>query len=249
MKPFEELNDVELVSLTEAEVTYYIDRVCAEQGIPLLPPTAPKQPSTKPIEDDVMVYVIAGMHFSDPGEASQIRDVLLNCRSYGTANYLNIAGSYRQTFKPAALGVSDRGIETKTYLSQEKASKHAELLQQHAAAQAAYEKAQKEYDKAVEGRSKVVEWTYERIEEARRADAARREVGTLYGRYLALSNDDHAVAARFLKNGYAEAETIMPELFETAAGDDLPAADGAVLVMGSIAVTDSADAAGDDIEF
>lgn len=212
MKSFEELSERELVALTDTEITYYIDRQCAEEGIPLLPPHPPRAPSKQPIEDDLMVYKVAGLMFSDIGEAQRVRDVLLTCSSMGETKYLEVAGSYRYVFKPIN-GLTDKGIDSSTMLTDGRATKFAQAMAAHQAEVNAYKEAEKHWNKATEGRRRIVDSTSERIHEAEAADRRRQEIGTLYSRYLALANDDHAVAARFLKSAEPDAPEVLPELF------------------------------------
>lgn len=212
MKAFDELTDAEVLALNEEQVQFYIDRECAEAGIPLVPPDAPTPPEKQAPAPDVTAYKVTdtGILLTDMQEAERLRDLLNSLKTRGKDGYS--WPSYRSYFKPHDT-TELAAIEPVRIHSEARAAQVKHELDAHAAASEEYKKASAEYDKNINRREEVAKSIYARRREVSRADRRRQELLREFDRYLPLADGNRTVAARFLGRAHGDASELLPDLF------------------------------------
>lgn len=218
-KPFDELEHDELIALDNEQINYYIDRECAEAGVPLLPPTPPVQPQIEQIAKSVTHYVIAGMRFLNASEAANICKAIQSAGSRRTTQYVGSRWSYSgpQHDAPAddEMAVSIDYVHTADEAARQKAANEAK-----AEIKAAFDSAKKEYDAAVEGRERLAERVRSTVGSAWKTERRRQSLKAEYERYLPLANGDEQVAKRFLQRAHSDAREVLPALFPEGWNDE-----------------------------
>jgi len=234
MKPFDELTDAEILALTDDQIDYYIDRTCAEEGVALVPPTAPPAPTKPPIENDVSAYKVAGVILTSMGEAERLRDVLRTMTSRVEVGYGG-GRHWRQIAKPVTDPID---VDPVSYLSERRAAEQNEAIIAFEEAQKQYQTDKAAYDKAVEGRERVGAHIQSEVRRVRREDYERQELLREFDRYVALADGDRRIAWRFLCRVRSRAEALLPDLSSELGGPDVVCASAEAVV-----------AVGDDIQF
>lgn len=213
MKPFDDLSHEDLIALTDEQVAYYIDRECAENGVPLLPPTVPVAPEIASIEKRAIHYVIAGLRFADEQDARNVERAIAATKSLRTVQH--VGGQYSwsgPTFDVPE--TEDRPVVTidRVFDAAGAAAQKAED-DAKATRKAAYETAKKEYDAAVSGRENVARSIRSAIASAWTLENRRQRLLSEYERYLPLANGDGLIAKRFLQRAHGDARDVLPHLF------------------------------------
>lgn len=211
MKPFDELTHDELIALDDTAINYYIDRACADEGVPLLPPTPPEQPKIEQIEKSVVHYTIAGLRFLDEADARSVEAAIAATKSRRTVQTL---GTYRWNdpthdapeTDPIIVGM-DRVFDV------DGAARQKAETDRTADRKAAYEEAKKTYDSALNGRENVSRHIRNAVSAAWKLEHRRRDLLHQYQRYIPLANGDELVAKRFLQKAYSDARDVLPGLY------------------------------------
>lgn len=218
MKDFDDLTEAELINLTTEDTIYYIDRACAEAGIPLLPPVKPELP-VKPPENDLIVYNVSGIKLLDMQEAMRLREFLASLTSLGGDAYHYLNG-YEHYFQEKTEPIS---IAPEPMMSEQRALAMKTAIAAHGVAQKQAEEERAEFDKIMERRETVSERVYHHIREAVNTSYLRRALLRDFDRYVELANGDRVVAARFLEKAKPDARTLLPDLFASFGSDDVAA--------------------------
>ena len=219
MKAFETLTHDELIALDDTQIDYYINRACAEAGVPLLPPSPPVQPEVAHIDKPVTHYIVAGIRFSDEKDARQVEAAITRCQSRRTLQYLG--GGYHwqnpQHDAPAddPIVVSMERVFDAAACALQKADDDAKKAKKEA-----FESAKKSYDAALTGRENCARDIRSTISAAWKLENRRRELTREYDRYLPLANSDATVAKRFLQKAYSDARDVLPNLFPAGWNDE-----------------------------
>jgi len=216
MKPFDTLNEHELRALTADQVSTYIDLLCAEDGVPLLPFLPPKPTAEWPEPDATAFYIKLGYHdvgiqFPTSEDAAKILDALMKVEvvslSYITtpSNKTSEAMSReRPRFEMTSKPVYSAALydTTKTQMAEAKRDEDA------------YNLALAKYNKAVEARQRIVDWVNKTIEEAFVTQRERDDLTQQYERYLVLSEGNRKIAWNFLLKAESKAKQVLPTLAE-----------------------------------
>jgi hypothetical protein len=212
MKPFDELTDSEILALTEQQIEYYIDRECAESGIPLLPPSPPTPPSGEHTADDLTTFGVEGLYFTDRGDALRVLDLLNTIKTRGTRDYVRNLYS-RHRFTPARDPVDLTEIRM---LSDERAAKLGDKITEFEKAREQHQKDRREYDQTERERGEVSDRIWKRRREAWKTETRKAEIGRLFERYVEIADGNRAIAARFLAKAHGDARDLRPDLFAEA---------------------------------
>ena len=208
-KAFEELTHEDLVSLTDEQVEYYIDRACAEGGVRLLPAECPKMPNPAVPDVKRVAWLALGQHFEREEDATEVARLASGFRRL------------KMTYMPGKSYSSQWAVDDP---DPEKASKvevidqhlfetHRLRLDQHEAEMATYHVVKGEYDRISEKRAEVHQSVRGKREAARVAEARRVGMRLEFDRYLELADLNLKVARQFLIRAYPDAEASCPELF------------------------------------
>lgn len=220
MKPFEELTDAEILALTEEQITYYIDRECAESGIALLPPEPPTPPSGEHTADDLTTFEVEGLYFTDRADALRVMDLLNSIKTRGTRDYVRNLYS-RHRFTPARQPVD---LTEFRMLSDARAAKLGDAISEFERQREQHQKDRREYDRIERERGEVSDRIRKRRREARTAEDRKAEIGRLFDRYVDIAEGNRAIAAKFLAKAHSDARDMRPDLFAEAdaAGIETP---------------------------
>jgi hypothetical protein len=219
-KPFDELTAEELVALTDEQRQYYVDRLCAEEGVRLLPAQAPVPPPQLGFEKDLTIYTVAGIGVFSREHA----DAIARAINTGRRVKLEYAPglSYRDRY--AVEDGDPAEVEESRAYSQHYYESRRALAHEHSEAMVAYEAAKVEYDRIVSARAAVSGRVLSAIAEAVREKAKRDAVHAEYNRYLELADFDVNIARRFLTSAYPDAQEIAPDLFSALEAPPSPRA-------------------------
>ena len=206
--PFELLTDDQLHELDSDAAEWYIDRICADVGVKLLPPSPPPPPERPTVSKSVRHYVVAGLRFSSDEAAKRV------------ASAINVEAEYRRTLEHIGRRWSGptcdtRDAEPTVDVTTEQVYNRAECEEQDGieertkAAKDAYDTAKREYDAVYADRSRVARTVYDRISEAHTVIGRREQIRREFARYVELAGGDQTIAARFLWKAYGtDAELI-----------------------------------------
>lgn len=217
-KPFDSLTHEELISLSDAEVNFYIDRECAEQGVPLLPPSPPVSPDIQIVPKTVAHYAVAGVRFLAESDARAVQAVINSAKSRRTLQYL---GTYRWSDpQHDAPDTDEVQVTMDMVFDADGAARFKMETDQKADKKAAYDAAKKVYDQALTGRDNVAKGIRSTISSAWRLESRRQSLMSEYERYLPLANGDAVVAKRFLQRAHGDAREVLPDLFPEGWNDE-----------------------------
>lgn len=218
MKSFDDLTHDELVALDDAAIAFYIDKACAEEGVPLLPPTAPVPPIVATIDKRVTHYIVSGLRFANESDARAVQAAISNTKSRRALVYM---GSYRwQDPQHDAPAEDEVTITLERVFDADGAAAEKAENERTGERKAAFDAAKKEYDAALAGRDNVAANIRGTVNEAHRLQRKREHLMAEYERYLPLANGDDQVAKRFLQRAHSNARDVLPNLFPDGWNDE-----------------------------
>jgi hypothetical protein len=214
MKLFDDLTTAELAALSEQEIERYVDLACAEAGVALLPevPIAPDPVDrTKP---DREVYRVDGTFFVHRAHAEQVASLATSFSRYRP----NYAGNDYSTMK---VQPDPDPVEVRVQLcfSEEFYNTRAAAIEAHDEAHRSYVAGRRTYDDIVQKRLDIRRPMQARISHARNRTYKCTRLRAEHERYLDLAEGNRRVAARFLAAAYADAEELIPDVFNFTPAD------------------------------
>lgn len=196
MKRFDDLTDPELLALIDEQVQYHIDRECAEEGVPLLPPSPGAEPTRPVAPKDVTVFVVGGMLFADREHAEKVA-ALANQGARLVTEYADYrSGFYDHIAAPAT---ADVDVATQQHYSRGTYDRVREALSAYASAKKKWDAGQKERTDATTGRARIAEHVHEKIDAAREVVYLREQAKAEFARYVQLADGDEVMARRFFE--------------------------------------------------
>lgn len=212
MKAFEELDHNELISLTEEEIQFYIDRECAVAGVPLLPPSPPDPVEIPQIEKSITHYLVGGLRLTSRDEAEQLAALIGKLKTRRSLKYLGSRYSYKDPTHDAADPNEYTIGQERVFSMSEAAAQKAEndKLGQR---KASYDTAKKEYDAALTGRMNVGEGIRRIVDDAHSLQYRRQRLLAELERYRPLADGNEHIALRFLARAHREAPDVLAHLF------------------------------------
>lgn len=198
MKRFNEMDETELLSLTDDQIMKLINYECALEGVPMLPPAPGAKPSIAMAEPDAQVFEIAGIFTMDSEHAIRILDAFnsgaLYMESYPGSDYNT---KYLEPLTSDKYGKPK--IETKNIHSPEQWDKIKAEYAQISGKLKEWEKIDKEYSSALKERTSITDDVYGAILEARQHSYNRDCIRADFARYLELAEGNQRIALNFLE--------------------------------------------------
>lgn len=216
MKPFDELTDDELAELTDEQVSLYIDLRSAEEGVPLLPETAPVAPDEALTPSpQIEVFQVSAEYFTDRAEAEAVRDAIRRAKSRVGVGY--VGNDYRQK----KIKRDSDAVEISTSLAHDEATAERlrNVLAEATRRRDSYEAERREYDLVLAKRDKVFKPIQQAVSDARARNYQRQRIRSQHARYLQLADGNRRIAARFLESARSDARELCPELFTFTPAD------------------------------
>ena len=198
MKRIYELDETELLALSDEDVKKYVDYECALEGVPMLPPSPGIKPSKDAPAPDAQVYSIAGFLTLDAEHAARILAALESGKLF-TESYAN--NDYGTKFLESIAGDSYHSpkIESRRIHSPEQWDRIKDVQSEFVTKLKAWEKVNSDYDKALSERKKISDNVWDKINEARDHSYERDSLRREFVRYLELAEGNHQIALNFLK--------------------------------------------------
>lgn len=214
MKTFEQLNDGELVTLTQEQIDEYIKLKKAEQGIKIL--VMPTYPAIREIpEPETTVYEVAGYSFLTPEPAQEICEII-NKHASKQRECTYDWNINRDTYyeKPKSY-ISMESVSIKKVFSQEKFQEIKDILKSNKLIKDSYEKVKEEYDEENEKASEIIENIYEQIQKAKDRIEIFREYKLRIVDYIKLANGDTNIAWNFFDKAYVVEPSVKNMIMES----------------------------------
>lgn len=197
MNYIEDLNDEQLLALTDEDIEVFIRLECARNGAPLLPKQAPEAPAKPEVKPDIEVWEvrgISGSYFSNKEDADRVA-TLVNSLPRLEPNYLT--GHYAgprglQPTEDTVKLVSERFWSAPHYAA------HRAVLEVFTRQDAEYKTAKTEYDNAHKLYKSHSESVWSRVKGARERRAYDENIRSTFAEYTALANGDEQVAFQFM---------------------------------------------------
>lgn len=218
MKEFTELDEPELLALSDDDIARYIDLAAAEEGVPLLPPPPVAPEKSADNTPDLTVYTIAGLTFTAKSEALDVRDAIFKTKTRVLLQYATGRYTYSGPMK-AVPDADEPTISESKVFAEYDADKRAASLSAQTAADEEHRKARTEYDRIVTWRQNARQPIVAAISNARRFEERRTFLQQEHKRYLELAGNNRRIAARFLAHAHKDAEERLPSAFEFAPSD------------------------------
>lgn len=212
-KNFDDLTEEELLALAPEDVQRYIDREAAEAGIPLVEDPGP-EPDKAEIAGDLKIYTVAGVSFTDRGEAFRAMDAINALKSRVDLGYIS-GPSYKQmAVRPGALEVREAMV-----FQEQTADARAAVIADHERRKGAWDKKRRTYENARVRRSNIQSEITQRVVEAQEKQWQRDDVRRQFAKYLDLAEGNRRTAGRLLLALYSNARELCPDLFTFGTND------------------------------
>ena len=205
MKRIWDLNDEEVLSLTDEQVARFVDIECAHEGAPIEPDYPGPKPEVEDPECDQVLYNVTGVpyYFDDKAVADALAAAFTGARMFDTKKIgtIEVVRDIPSYHSPQDFGT----VSTKAVVSMQSYDKHREAIEANAALIRKWESAKSEYDSAIRERRKAADSVYEYVAEARKRDMRRKQLEKALAEYVALADGDETIALRFLHSAYPDA--------------------------------------------
>lgn len=205
-------SDEDLVSLTEAEFDRWIDIESAKSGVELLPEEPGPKPEVTEVEADVEIFVVKigseEFDFRTSEAAETVRRALDSIRSDRIATGGSRYSPPRYIRKNAE-EVGPTTVETEWVVSAERRAETQDRASEEEEIFVAWEEKQKAYDAAIRERKAIDQEILDIVTLARTRIDSRARAQVEFERYLDLSENDRAMALRFLGNVRRDAIEIL----------------------------------------
>jgi len=198
MKRIHELNEEELLALTEEQTLRMVDYECALEGVPMLPPHPGPEPSKVTASPDVTLYTVAGQKTLDSDHAKRILDACNSAPLFETSSARN---DYQTVFLTP---LTDRSysapkIETSQVHSPEQWDRIKNDFTSFSERKDEWDVIDKAYKNALKERQSITDDVYSKISDARRNAYEREQFRTDFARYLELAEGNRSIALKFLE--------------------------------------------------
>lgn len=214
MKPFEQLNDQELIALSDEQIDYYIKLKKAETGIKII-----NYPET-PIYTDLVVpnlemYEVAGRIFLEKEKAEEIASVI---NKHLASSFTKDYDYYRSNGKYQYAKPFDGSLETVSIVRLYSMSAYNSIkdaIQSNKKIEDAYNKIKDEYDEENEKATEIVDKIRDAIQEARERIALFHDYKVRIQEYLQLAAGDRDIAWNFFDKAYAVEASVKSMIMES----------------------------------
>jgi hypothetical protein len=214
MKTFEQLNDQELLALTDDQIEYYIKLKKAETGIKII--SFPETPVYAEIpQPELEMYVVAGRVFNEKEKAEEIASVInkhLGSSFTKEYDYYRSGGNHKYA-KPF-----DGSLETINIVRLYSMSTYNSIkdtIQSNKKIEDAYKEIKNAYDKEDEKASEIVEMIHSAIAKARECVQLFQNYKVRIVEYLQLANGNRDVAWNFFEKAYVVEPAVKNMILES----------------------------------
>ncbi len=200
MKPFEQLNDAELVSLSGEQVLDYIKLKKAETGIKII--ARPDEPKYQILPDpDLTLYEVCGFCFKDQAVAASVCAAINGALKDAYKLDYNWRGSNRVEYAKTFTGSLEQ-VEMKLVYSMPVYDSIRDVLTSNTRIEEAYKKVKDAFDEEEEKSESIIAGIHDAITNARERIAMFREYKSHIIEYLKLANGNREVAWNFFDKAY-----------------------------------------------
>jgi len=208
-----ELNEEQLLTLTDDEVKRLVDYECAIEGVPMLPPHPGPAPECAIPEPDVQCYEVGGVITTDPEHAARIITAITSGPMF-SANYCG--KDYHTRYLTPILGKSynQPKIESGVYRSAEQWDKIKDENRLFEEKKTVWDNLDKEYAEALKARDHISEAVWDAISEARTKKRERENITTEFTTYKDLAQGDLDIAMNFMLKAKPSMSEKYPELIQ-----------------------------------
>lgn len=206
MKKIDELTTEELANLTDLEIEWYENQICANKGIKII--NKPVAPTGDHIQCDKQAYRIPGIEnltFDDIKDAKAVATAIINSKSLGHTSYYNGSSLMEKGPSRNYNGVPNSFTPEiiEGYSNKDLADKEAALSKEHSDKLTKYYAAQKEYTAYIDLRNEAVKEFVEKQKAAKDKHSHQENLVNVYiNTYLPLAENNEKVAMNFLKKAY-----------------------------------------------
>jgi len=214
MTNFEQLNDSELVALSEEQITHYIKVKKAETGIKII--TLPEYPKLQETpEPDMEMYRVAGWVFAERAKAEEIASVInSHLSSSFTEDYdYYRGGSDFKYAKPFSGNIEQ--VEITRLYSQTLYNSIKDIIQSNKKIEESYKKIKSEYDEEESRASEIIDTIYDAISAARERIEKFKNYKSRIIEYLRLANGDRDIAWNFFDKAYSVEPSVKAMIMES----------------------------------
>lgn len=193
MKRIYDMEDTEVLALTDEQISNLVDYECALEGVPLLPPEPGPAPVKVAPPLDLKVFEVGGVMVVDAEHAGRILDVITSGpifkKEYDKEHLVPLnSGDY-----------SFPKIETKMVRSIEQWEAIKADMTAYEAAKREYDKTSKLYNDITKDRQRIVNGIYDIIHDVRDLNWQREHIRSEFARYLVLAEGNPQIALNFLE--------------------------------------------------
>lgn len=219
MKIFQQLNDRELVELTQDQIDQYVKLKKAETGIKII--NEPETPVYQDVpERDLELFEVNGYNFKDRAAAEEIASVInKHISSALKVDYDYYRGGSDYKYASAYSGSLETVNVLRVYSSPVYQS-IKDILASNKKIKEAWEKVHGEYEDENTKASEIVEGVYEAIRQARERLEKFRTYKIHIVEYLQLANGDRDIAWNFFDKAYAIEPSVKSMIMESAEYND-----------------------------
>lgn len=214
MKTFEQLNDSELVQLTQDEIDYYVKLKKAETGIRII--NLPENPKYQDIPSpDLEMYEVSNYIFKEKEKAEEIANVI---NKHLSGAFTSSYDYYRSGSDTKYAKSYDGSLETVNIVrlySQSMYNSIKDTVSSNKKIKEAYEKIEKEYDDENEKASEIVEKINQSIIEARERIQKFIDYKSRIVDYVKLANGDRDIAWNFFDKAYTVEPSVKNMIMES----------------------------------
>lgn len=197
MKRISEMDETELLALTDEQIDKLIDYECALEGVPMLPAHPGPEPNRVDLKPDATAYEIAGIFTLNADHAAKILEAI-NLGQIYKESYPG--GDYNTKYLTPLLqgDYSMPKIESKIRHSAEQWDKIKGPYKEYTARKSVWEKLNKEYQGAITSRASINKNCWEFVLEARDHASQREVFRQEFKIYLDLAEGNPQIAFGFL---------------------------------------------------
>jgi hypothetical protein len=211
MKRIHEMNDAEILALTDDQITKLIDYECALEGVPLLPPTPGDEPKNTLPEPDTTCYFVGGVLTTDKKLADKIYEVLTSGSLVTTDYSRDYNNKYLKPLNPE--DYSYPAITIQKHRSKKQWAACEDQYRVYKEAKNQYDEIKQLYDEASKSRQNVIDQVYDKINFVRSVKNQQDYIRTEFARYLELAENNATIAMNFLLKAKPAAKD-HPDLIE-----------------------------------
>ena len=211
LRRIEDLDEAELVALTDEDVERFVEIEAASEGIVPVPAPGPAPVAPK-IDASVVAYKVGDLTFMDQEEAGQVASMSSTRK---TAYDYTGAGYNYEWLEPT----DNVGVRTVRFYSEVDVRMMKRDLRLYEERKEAHAAEVKEYEKYTKSLEDVRAAVLAPVQEARMAAERLRRAREVYAGHLALAEGSRAIAANFFRKAYEGSPELIVAVLREPEGD------------------------------